>query len=315
MRKNSFKVFPSPNHILFLCSQTACILPLFASSRATSNMGKLLTPARRGKNDPTERRRIQNRLNQRAFRQRQRSTESPEQCKQPSPPSDSSSSSSDDEEEDNDEDEADEPVATRQTSQPARSRQQQSEGRPAPSHAIEPSGSRIEPPLGRGWDELAQLINRNFLTAAVSNARQLGIDLVALRDGTLTYTPRPTNSTLPSSLLPVQLQLQIAHDPIIDILPHVRLRYNILYAIATQQLDAAAFARYLRSSGCAHEVQGSYQRGGVVVWSSPELIASWELTEGFVRRYASLLQGCEDLIAATNAWRSRRGERAFALAP
>ena len=58
---------------------------------------------------------------------------------------------------------------------------------------------------------------------------------------------------------------------------------------------------------------GSWQRGGLVVWSFPEQVGSWELSEPFIRRWAVLLQGCEDLIAATNAWRSRRGERLFPL--
>jgi hypothetical protein len=56
---------------------------------------------------------------------------------------------------------------------------------------------------------------------------------------------------------------------------------------------------------------GAWQRTGLVVWSFPEQLASWELSEQFIRRYANLLQGCEDLLAATNAWRSRRGERLF----
>lgn len=253
----------------------------------------------RGKNDPAERRRIQNRLNQRAFRQRQRAGESPKQYK---PRSVSRSSETRQADSDDDEDSV------------------KSEGSPAASGSYvegRTSAPRSRPhgvtdtQTGQVWDELAQLINRNFMSAAVTNAQQIGVDLAALRAGTPTRTPRPGNRQVTSTLTPVDLQHQVPHDPIIDIIPHARLRFNILRAIAANQLDAAAFSKSIRSSGALEESSGCWQRGGVVIWSAPEQVASWELSEPFVRRWSFLLQGCEDLIAATNGWRGRRGERLF----
>lgn len=257
----------------------------------------------RGKNDPAERRRIQNRLNQRAFRQRQRAGE---QTKQYKPRSNSSASGSqkDEDDESSSEDEAESPEARHTTP----FRQYGTSSATANSTGEQPEGMRDS--QGRVWDELAQLINRNFMAAVVSNAQQLGIDVGALRSTTPMVTPKP-NRQVPASLKPVELQHQVAHDPVIDTIPHPRLRFNILRAIAARQIDPAAFSRCIRGSGALEESNGNWQRSGLVVWSSPESLDSWELSEPFIRRWAALLQGCEDLLAATNAWRSRRGERAF----
>ncbi|KAK4560568.1 hypothetical protein LTR86_005765 [Recurvomyces mirabilis] len=165
---------------------------------------------------------------------------------------------------------------------------------------------------GNTWDELARLINRNLLQAAYANAQLLGIDVQSLRSGTLTYTPRSTSRSIPTALVPVELQYRVAHDPVIDIIPHPRLRHNILCAIANNQINAAALSRCIRGSGAIEQAKGAAgQRTGLVVWSAGEKLESWELSEQFFRQWTILLQGCEDLIAATNAWRSKRGERLF----
>ncbi|KAF2767960.1 alpha/beta-hydrolase [Teratosphaeria nubilosa] len=233
-----------------------------------------LTSAKgQGKNDPQERRRIQNRLNQRAFRQRQRAGKSYKESK----PQCSRSQ-----------------VEPRATSAPAASQ-----------------SSAVSKDIF--WDELARTINRNLIAATLTNARHLGLDLAALQRGTSTYTTRPSakqTRSLPPTLVPVELQFQVAHDPIIDTLPNSRLRYNILHAIAIGQLDATSLSRSIRASGALRErSEEGPQRLGLVVWREPELLASWELSEDFIRRFAFLLQGCEDLLVVTNAWRSRRGER------
>ncbi|KAK3720382.1 hypothetical protein LTR37_003793 [Vermiconidia calcicola] len=251
----------------------------------------------RGKNDPAERRRIQNRLNQRAFRQRQRSGESPKQYK----------SRSTSQHQESEEDEESSESSSSESSAPS----PDSEGRVSSEPTEGRSSSTVATEAGHVWDELGQLINRNFMAAAVTNAQHIGINLVALRAGTPSKTPRATNRQISATLTPVELQYQVSHDPIIDVIPHARLRFNILRAIATRQIEAAEFSKCLRASGGLELLNGSWQRSGVVVWSAPEQVGSWELSESFVRRWIVVLQGCEDLIAATNCWRNRRGERLF----
>ncbi|TKA80311.1 hypothetical protein B0A55_02217 [Friedmanniomyces simplex] len=271
----------------------------------------------RGKNDPTERRRIQNRLNQRAFRQRQRAGQSPKQYK----PRSMSGSSVQDEFSDGEDDDKDDDKSTNSSNSGA-------EGTPStlPTGVVAYSDPRAfsapaanqprgvtDAASGYVWDELARLINRNLMQAALQNTAALGIDASALQTGALVYTPRPSSRTLATSLVPVELQYRVAHDSIIDVIPCARLRHNILHAIAHGQINAAAFTKCIRRSGAMEQSNEGWQRSGLVVWNCPEYVGSWELSETFIRRWAPLLQGCEDLLAATNTWRSKRGESLFPL--
>lgn len=47
---------------------------------------------------------------------------------------------------------------------------------------------------------------------------------------------------------------------------------------------------------------------GVLVWGDPWEVGSWEVSEGFWRKWGWLLKGCEEMIEATNRWRIGRGE-------
>lgn len=273
---------------------SAAAIPITTVSTANDNW--------RGKNDPAERRRIQNRLNQRAFRERQRAGESPKQYK-PRSRSGSAAQLEDSDDDSDAESDSDKSESSEESSD------DEEEVASASSRSQPRGTTRVHG--GRSYDELGQLINRNFMSAAVANAQHLGIEVSALQSGAAVRTPRPSQRQVPATLTPVELQYQVSHDPIIDTIPHARLRFNILRGIAAGQVDAAALSRCLRASGALEELGGSSLRGGVVVWSYPEQVASWELSEPFLRKWAFLLTGCEDLLAATNAWRAKRGEKTF----
>lgn len=290
----------------------------------------------RGKNDPAERRRIQNRLNQRAFRERQRTGET---TKSVSPPKQSQSDNDEDEkkgnkggddvDDDDDDDDEEEDSSSEDEDEDDDDddddAEQSNPGSPPPGPAARPhfngqvsraacTPATSLPSTDNPWDELAQLINRNFMQAVSANAQRLGLNTTALRAGTATSTPRLRNAaSLPPTLKPVEVQHQLPHDPLIDTIPHTRLRFNILRAIATGNLDASRFSASLRRSGAVINVQGEARRSGLIVWNFPEQLASWELSEGFVMVFGFLLEGCEDFIAATNVWRSRRGERSLVV--
>nr|OQO21998.1 hypothetical protein B0A51_12350 [Rachicladosporium sp. CCFEE 5018] len=278
----------------------------------------------RGKNDPAERRRIQNRINQRAFRERQRAGESSKSyrprsnsaatSRSPGTPlalsenegsdrgtddeSDKEDSGSD--EEDQDDDDAKEHGSDDSSGRTGRQ----------PSPATLQLRAQAS---AQGRDELAQLINRNFMQAVVANARHLDLNPAALRAGTATLTPRPRNpTTCPATLKPIELQYQLPHDPLIDTIPHPRLRFNILRAVATRRLDPSRFSSCMRLSGTMHNLNGEPKRGGLIVWTqTPDVLASWELSEGFMGIWGYLLEGCDDFIRASNVWRGRRGEALF----
>lgn len=48
---------------------------------------------------------------------------------------------------------------------------------------------------------------------------------------------------------------------------------------------------------------------GLVVWGEPSDPRSWEATVPFLRRWGQLLQGCREILEATNYWRRSRGEK------
>lgn len=54
-------------------------------------------------------------------------------------------------------------------------------------------------------------------------------------------------------------------------------------------------------------------RTGLIVWSDPWLEGSWEVEEGFARKYGAMLVGCRGLIESTNYWRRSRGEAPLLL--
>lgn len=235
----------------------------------------------RGKTDPLERRRIQNRLNQRAFRERQRFAGTGQQTdSEPSP-----SESNDDEIE--------------PTFAPTRPNSGQRSSYPSPSVA-EASGAK--------GDELGQTINRNVMQAVVANCRYLGIDTQALRSGNPITTPQQTKGAMPASLVPIKQQHAVPHDPFIDAIPHPRFRYNVLRYIASRQIDTQRLSACLRRSGTLSTVGGKQMRDGLIVWSNPESIQNWELSEAFVTNWDRLLEGCEDWIEASNWWRQQRRE-------
>ncbi|KAM3419380.1 hypothetical protein BST61_g5310 [Cercospora zeina] len=240
----------------------------------------------RGKNDPAERRRIQNRINQRAYRQRQREGESSKSSRSKSPSESASSTPS-------------------KTDDGATNGRQDTFGTFAP-----PSYSGSSEPEPCQYDDLARLINRNFYAAAYSNARSLGIKQSSMQRAEIGMTAKAAQ-VVPKTLTPITAQYQVAHDYLIDILPHARLRYNILRATTMSQIDAALLCDELRCSGALEHIGGSWQRCGLIVWGDADQMHSWEISAGFMQRWAFLLKGCEDLVAVTNSWRAQRVEPCF----
>jgi hypothetical protein len=50
------------------------------------------------------------------------------------------------------------------------------------------------------------------------------------------------------------------------------------------------------------------ERCGFLVWGHPWLATSWEVSEGFVRRWGFLLKGCPEVVNSADCWRLLRGE-------
>ena len=192
--------------------------------------------------------------------------------------------------------------------------------------------SYIQTPLPED-QKLLTLLHFNLVRALTRNVFLLGLDPAQMNDD----IPSPFTTAfgkhklelhaLPPTLRPTQLQKTIPHHPEIDVFPFPMYRDNllragssiddtefcldILYGVELDQ-DRNPVARPPVRDG--NDVGlGDGGRTGLIVWSDPWLQSSWEVEEGFARKYRSLLKGCDELVRSTNFWRRQRGEKRLVI--
>ncbi|KAF7537282.1 hypothetical protein G7054_g3816 [Neopestalotiopsis clavispora] len=106
---------------------------------------------------------------------------------------------------------------------------------------------------------------------------------------------------LPRALRPTELQVAIPHHPWIDLLPSPQLRDNILLALEND-LDEDDLCQ-------AFSGRTKPAPPGVIVWKDPWVSDGWEISEALARSHGWILKDCWELFESTNKWRARRGER------
>ncbi|ETS86524.1 hypothetical protein PFICI_00352 [Pestalotiopsis fici W106-1] len=111
----------------------------------------------------------------------------------------------------------------------------------------------------------------------------------------------PKLDSLPLALRPTELQVTIPHHPWIDLLPLPQFRDNILIAL-DNDLDEEALCQ-------AFSGRTRSEPPGIIVWQDPWDPSGWEISEAFARSHGWLLKNCWALFDSTNKWRARRGER------
>ncbi|KAF7533141.1 hypothetical protein G7Z17_g13553 [Cylindrodendrum hubeiense] len=155
---------------------------------------------------------------------------------------------------------------------------------------------------------LPGLIRLNALNALSRNAASLGIPIDGLcRDELISPFNEPQGITkwasCPESLRPTSLQLAVEHHPWTDLLPLPRFRDNIIKAVANGTLDEDVLCYELLDV-----TGGSQDAALLIVWGDPWDARSWEANVVFFRKWGWLLQGCTELVESTNRWRQNRGE-------
>ncbi|KAG4435612.1 hypothetical protein IFR05_008921 [Cadophora sp. M221] len=170
--------------------------------------------------------------------------------------------------------------------------------------------------------KLMTLLHFNLVRALVQNVHILGLDPDLMEDD----IPSPFQASdqdvmsliakLPTALRPTQVQLTVPHHPEVDGFPYPQLRDNFIRA--GEALDTDEFCMDMLygvypEEGVSTDVSGCdvgnfNGRTGLIVWSDPWLSGSWEVDEGFARKYKWLLRGCRDIMESTNFWRKIRGE-------
>ncbi|CEL05859.1 hypothetical protein ASPCAL06971 [Aspergillus calidoustus] len=167
-------------------------------------------------------------------------------------------------------------------------------------------------------DQLMQVMKLNTINALTSNAAALNLQV----DWLICHAISPfgfigptapadmatCSSPGPTSLIPTDLQLRTPHHPWIDLFPLARMRDNLLQAtcvsdILTDDDEEQLWADLVEWGGNGTE------GAGLIVWGEPSDPRNWEATVPFLKRWGWLLQGCSEIMEATNYWRHSRGER------
>ncbi|KAL4937378.1 hypothetical protein BDV06DRAFT_74803 [Aspergillus oleicola] len=144
---------------------------------------------------------------------------------------------------------------------------------------------------------------------------------------------------LPQSLAPTTLQMNIVHSSWINILPFPKLRENLIkfeFAFDHSELvrdlvgnlinsnlflsippllkklpalaDEQTAFQHQREDDDDGEVTAAATHPGLIVWGEPYSAENWEATPGFIHKWAWALADCQELIDSTNHWRRERGE-------
>jgi hypothetical protein len=167
--------------------------------------------------------------------------------------------------------------------------------------------------------DLYVVIQLNVLNAIAENANLIGFPKENLcRDD---YTspfhhigPHPSQAPMPlhscpANLQPTYLQRTITHHPWIDLFPYPNFRDNILHGI-----DAGLF----EEDDLCYDILGGDgaklgERPALLVWTKAWDPRGWELSTAFLRKWGMLVEGCPDLLEATNYWRNKRGQESIPM--
>jgi len=154
-----------------------------------------------------------------------------------------------------------------------------------------------------------------------------------------------SNGHLPDSLRPTQPQMAIAHSSWMNMFPFPRFRDNLIRENKSNDfryffLDLFGDLCYnqdneMEPEGCltptpTSSLSSSSSLSGIdnddeynddisagrrclIVWGDPWVADNWEATPGFVKKWGWLMQGCSDLVSASNRWRALRYEKPLQL--
>ncbi|ODM14536.1 hypothetical protein SI65_10022 [Aspergillus cristatus] len=262
-----------------------------------------------GLTDPVERRRRQNRLNQRARRQRKRAQEDPytrpsttiiKTSPQSTSPPDTAKSTDTAESTEN----AVSPVSSASSTSRRRCL-----GLQTLSYLHKFSESAYQSYiLGCPTsDHLLTLSKVNVFRAFEAIMASMGMTPYPewMHDDAISpfSTLRPgiaEDTNLPLALRPTKLQKSLAHHPWLDFFPLPKMRDNLLRAgeFDDEELCVDIMGFWdMSTDSCS-----------MLVWGEPTDPSSWEVTEAFLKKWPWVVRGCPELLQSTNYWRRKRGD-------
>ncbi|KAF7547083.1 hypothetical protein G7046_g9120 [Stylonectria norvegica] len=194
-----------------------------------------------------------------------------------------------------------------------------------------------------GADHLLSLIHQNVFRALLWNKYYLAqtatnfrlrttsdegeFDPIPCR-GSVISVPLSTNT--PPSLAPTGLQLAVPHSPWINMIPFPRMRDNLikwetsfnqsefLNDLVGHLLDPRTITKEYVPRGakvpcstrleCRERDEITAGATGLIITGEPHRVESWEATPGFLAKWTWAVEGCQDLVEVSNTWRLARGE-------
>jgi hypothetical protein len=161
---------------------------------------------------------------------------------------------------------------------------------------------------------LSLLVRYNVSSALARNADMLGVTAefyewegispFVKQGPTIGLTSPRRSVDWPANLHPTSLQCSMPHHPWLDLFPWPKVRDNMLEAFEDPSMcDEDELCHDI----C--EYQGHEIDPPVIVWGDAWDPRSWEITPAFLMKWGWLLRGCDEVLEATNYWRAKRGER------
>jgi hypothetical protein len=151
----------------------------------------------------------------------------------------------------------------------------------------------------------------------------------------LTIIEPHKEAVLPPCLYPSSLQMTHPHSSWINMFPFPRFRKNLIEfegvfdahdlcndlfgdiftgsAVMCSESSVALTPKTFEECSDSDEETIAAGRRGLIAWGEPWDINGWEPTPGFVKKWAWLLNGCNDMIESGNRWRVKRNEEPLPL--
>ncbi|KAI3071518.1 hypothetical protein CBS147353_6424 [Aspergillus niger] len=157
-------------------------------------------------------------------------------------------------------------------------------------------------------DHLLTLVKLNVYYAFAENMNALGMDVKGWMHADAvspfcTFEPKALNRVVPNYLQPTAIQRAVPHHPWLDFFPHPRMRDRLIFA----------GNKYDDEQLCI-DIMGFWNPDpALLVWGQPWDIANWEMSEAYVKKWGWTVQDCPELFKSTNRWRAQRGEKPLLL--
>jgi hypothetical protein len=143
----------------------------------------------------------------------------------------------------------------------------------------------------------------NIMRAMFQNAATMDLTMDILSEDIASSfnIAGPITFNLPPSLQPSSTQKQIIHHPWIDLLPVQSFRNSLIVRMAEYDDEELC--------GDLYGLSSSTGKVGLIVWGESWDPFAYELSEEVVRKWSWMLKDSPELLISTNYWRRRRGEK------